>query len=69
MALKCKLLYPVAGQSHHEVINCIILQALYAKTGNINSGLSLELTSFVGCLDSWFCFGLGLFLLLFLFNK
>lgn len=44
MALKCKLLYPVAVQSHHEVINYIILQALSAKTGNINFGLSLEVT-------------------------
>lgn len=44
MALKCKLLYPVAVQSHHEVINYIILQALSAMTGNINFGLSLEVT-------------------------
>lgn len=45
MALKCKLLYPVAVQSYHEIINYITLQALSAKMGNINSGLSLEVTS------------------------
>lgn len=68
MALKCKLLYPVAVQSHHEIINYITLQALSAKMGTINSGLSLEVTSL------WvvwiFGFGLVLFLLLLLlFNK
>lgn len=42
MALKCKMLYPVAVQLH-EIIT---LQALSAKIGNINFGLTLELTSF-----------------------
>lgn len=64
MALKCKLLYPVAVQSHHEIINYITLQALSAKTGNINFGLSWEPSFWV----VWI-FGLGLFLLLLLFNK
>lgn len=58
MPLKWTILYPAAAQPYHAVINCshITLQAVSAKTGNVNFGLSLEVMRVLFCFKKkhWF---------------
>lgn len=55
MPLKCNILYPVAVQPYHKVVSCkhIPSQAVAAKMGNINFGLSLEVAR---CVHFWLVF-------------